>query len=139
MQFYYGEQNILRALDETEFWKRQESEHAGLIPVVVQNLETPYVHRLEQFGLELSTMNAEAVKYITSITRSKGVISREKKFEMLNFVKRCISQSEDFIALMTEMLQSSESIQTNPPAQVLLRHMIRESEYFIGIGQLILG
>ena len=138
MRFYYGEQNVLRALDEAEFWKHQETEHAGLIPIVTPDLEPQYVHRLEQFGVELSSMQAEVVKYIESVTRSKGVVSRALKWEMRDVVKRCIEQSKEFVGLMTEMLQNSHAVQKSQPSQTVIRHMIRESQYFIGIGQLIL-
>jgi len=129
----------LRALDETEFWKHQETEHAGLIPLVTPNLETKYVQRLGQLKTELSTMNAEAAKYITSITRSKGAVSRALRSQMINFVKRCVEQSQGFTMLMTDMLQNSGAVSSNPSSQEVIRHMIRESQYYIGIGQLILS
>jgi hypothetical protein len=31
MQFYYGDRNLLRVLDEIEFWKRQEAGHTVVI------------------------------------------------------------------------------------------------------------
>jgi len=139
MQFYYGEQNILRALDEAEFWKHQESEHAGLIPVVTPNLESEYVKGLEEFGVELKNTNTEAVKYIASITRSKGMLSRELKIQMLNFIKRCIEQSKDFIEFMNNMQKNSQAVRSNQSSQMVIHHMIRESQYFIGIDQLISG
>ncbi|MCL2577913.1 MAG: DUF2935 domain-containing protein [Defluviitaleaceae bacterium] len=139
MQYYYGAQNILRALDEAEFWKHQEAEHAGLIPIVTPYLETQYVQKLEQFGIELSHMNSEAVKYIQSVTRSKGALSRGLKIQMLDFIKQCVEQSQNFIELMSEMLQNSHAVRSNPPSQTVINHMIRESQYFIGIDQLILS
>jgi len=139
MQYYYGEQNILRALDEAEFWKRQEAEHAGLIPIVTPNLEPQYLHRLEQFGREFEQMNGEAVQYITSITRSKGAISRELKMLMINFIRQCVEQSKIFVTFMTEMLENSRAVAANAASQTVINHMIRESQYFIGIEQLIGG
>jgi len=139
MQYYYGTQNILRALDEAEFWKHQEAEHASLIPIVAQGLEPTYVQNLEQFGTALHTMNAEAAKYIQSVNRSKGRVSRELNAQMLTLIKQCVEQSKAFSGLMTDMLQNSQVIRSNQTAQVLLHHMIRESQYFIGIDQLILG
>ena len=139
MQYYYGEQNILRALDEAEFWKRQESEHAGLIPVVTPGLEPEYVQRLEQFGAELNYMLSESVKYVTSVTRSKGKVSHDLKIQMLNFLRQCIDQSTRFVGFMEEMLQASNAVRANQASQTVLNHMIRESQYFVGIDQLILG
>ena len=139
MQYYYGEKNIYRALDEAEFWKHQETEHAGLIPVVTPGLEPQYVQRLNQFETALANMNGEAVKYIASFTRSKGMVSHELRLQMLEFIKQCIQQSQDFVAFMMEMLQDSQAVRASQPSQTVIHHMIRESQYFIGIDQLILG
>ena len=138
MQFYYGEQNILRALDEAEFWKLQESEHAELIPLVTPNLEPEYVTRLHQYRIAFSDMQAEAIKYIASITRSKGMVTRELKMQMMQFIKACIEQSQDFVELIDSLLTSSHAVRNNPSSQEVIRHMIRESKYFVGIAQLIL-
>jgi len=139
MQYYYGEQNLLRALDEAAFWKHQEKEHTGLIPLVTPNLEAQYVHQLEQLGNEIGTTYAETLKYVTSITRSKGRVSRELKMQMANLIRQCIEQSKHFVALMTEMLKNSQAVHASPASQEVIHHMIRESQYFIGIDQLVLG
>ena len=139
MQYYYGEKNIQRALDEAAFWKHQEKEHAGLIPEVTPGLEPQYTQELEQFGVALGHMNAQAVKYIASITRSKGRVPRELRIQMLDFIKQCVEQSQDFTALMTKMLSESQAVHGHQPSQVVINHMIRESQYFIGIDQLILS
>jgi len=139
MRYYYGEKNILRALDEAEFWKTQEADHTDLIPAVTPNLEAQYAQRLHQLGLEIRQNQAEAVKYITSITRSNGMISQELKMQMLNLIKACVEQSKNFVSLMNEMLSHSHAVNSNPTSQSVLHHMIRESQYFIGIDQLILS
>ena len=139
MQYYYGEKNVHRALDEAEFWKHQEKEHAGLIPAVTPGLEPQYVQKLEQFEIELGQANAEAVKYTTSSTRSKGAVPRELRAQMLDFIKQCVEQSQNFSAFMTELLQNSKAVHTNQASQTVIHHMIRESQYFIGINQLMLG
>jgi len=138
MQYYYGSQNILRALDEAEFWKHQEAEHADLIPLVTPHLESEYKQPLEQFATDFRLTHAEAVKYITSINRSKGMINRELKTQMQGLIRRGVMQSQNFINLMTMMLNNSHAIRVNQPSQGLIHHMIRESSYFIGIDQLML-
>ena len=138
MQYYYGAQNILRALDEAQFWKHQEAEHADLIPIVTPDLEPKYVQKLKQFGMELRQMQAETTKYIESINRSKGMVHRKLKMQMLNLVKECVSQSSRFTEFMAELLRDSHAVQASQPSQTVIYHMIRESKYFIGIDQLIL-
>ena len=138
MQFYYGNQNVLRALDEAEFWKHQEAEHTGLIPVVAPELEAEYVKELEQFGLTFNAQQAEAVKFIQSVNRSRGTVDRNLNRQMLDFLHACMTESQAFCDLLQEMLKNSSAIKANAPAQTVLQHMVRESQYFIGIDQLIL-
>jgi hypothetical protein len=58
---------------------------------------------------------------------------------MLNFIHQCVEQSKSFSEFMTEMLQNSHVIRASQSAQALLHHMIRESQYFVGIDQLMLS
>lgn len=139
MRFYYGEQNILRTLDEAEFWKHQETEHAAMVPVVTPGLEHRYIQKLEQFVSELSAMHAEVVKYAESATRSRGMVSRDMRARMFELVKKCIEQSEAFTEFLEEMLQNSNAVRSNQASQTVIHHQIRESKYFIGIDQLILS
>lgn len=138
MQYYYGEKNLYRALDEAEFWKHQEAEHAELILAITPNLEPNYAMALQQFQQELSETYEEAVKYSESVVRSKGVISSPLRMEMLQFIRHCLEQSQRFVALLQELLQKSQAVKANSTVQVVLHHLIRESQYFIGIDQLIL-
>ena len=138
MQYYYGERNLQRAIDEAEFWKHQEHEHAGLIQVVTPGLEPQYVQRLAEFEVELGNTNAEAAKYTASIVCSKGAIPRSLQAQMINFIRHCVEQSQSFTALMTELLQNSQAVHKQQTSQTVIHHMIRESQYFIGIDQLIL-
>ena len=138
MQFYYGAQNILRALDEAEFWKHQEAEHTDLIPIVTPNLEAPYVKALAQFGKEMSKLNEETMKYVESVVRSEGAVSPELKAQMLDLIALCVEQSQKFVNFMEGLLNDSLAVRANPPSVAVIHHMIRESQYFIGIAQLIL-
>ena len=138
MQFYYGAQNILRALDEAEFWKHQEAEHADLIPIVTPNLEAQYAQALAKIGEEMKKLNEEAVKYIESVTRSEGNIDPELKAQMLDLIAVCVDASKKFVDFMEGLLNNSHAVRANPSSMAVIHHMIRESMYFIGIAQLIL-
>ena len=83
-------------------------------------------------------MHAEAVKYTESITRAKGNVNHEQMIQMLNFLKQCIEQSRKFSAFLEELLQNSDAVRANQPSQTVIHHQIRESQYYIGIDQLIL-
>lgn len=139
MQFYYGEQNIFRALDEAEFWKHQESEHTTVIQLVTPDLEQQYRVRLDYFREEFHKAHGELVKYVQSVTRSKGIVSRELKVQMLALIKQCLKQSKEFVEFLEELLQNSDAVRLNQSSQTVIHHIVRESQYFIGIDQLILS
>ena len=73
MQYYYGEQNILRALDEAEFWKHQEAEHTTVIIIAANGLEQQYVHQLNDFKLEFDRLYSMLVRSIESVTISSSI------------------------------------------------------------------
>jgi len=137
MQYYYGDKNILRALDEAEFWKHQEIEHTSVIQLVTPNLEDKYVSGLNGFGLQFSKMHAELVKYIESAVRSRGELSSGLYNEMAMAVKMSIQLSAEFVDYLNTMLGQSRSVQGNASSQTVINHIIRESQYFIGIDQLL--
>lgn len=138
MQFYYGEKNLLRALDEAEFWKHQEAEHTTVIQVATPNLEIIYVEKLKKFEKEFNITYGKLVRYIQSVIRSKGDIDRELKVQILDCIRYSICQSKHFIEFLEMMLGQSKAVQKNIIAQTVINHIVRESQYFIGIEQLIL-
>jgi len=138
MQFYYGDHNILRALDEAEFWKHQEAEHTDLIPIVAPGLERHYMQELAKFREEMNSLNAQAVQLVESATRAGGNVEPELKARMLELVMHCVEQSQKFVEFMEEILRDSAAARGNAVATEVIRHMVRESQYFVGIAQLIL-
>ncbi len=138
MQFYYGEKNLLRALDEAEFWKHQESEHTTVVQLVTPGLEPIYVTRLQQFEQEINSIRAQLVKYIESAVRSKGMLNKVISAQITSLIKKCLVQSNQFVEFLEEMLLRSEAVKASKSSQTVIHHLIRESQYFIGIDQLIL-
>ena len=137
MQFLYGERNLSRVLDEMAFWKRQEAEHTTVIREVASNLEPEFVCRLQQFEQAFQQVEGLVVKYIETIIRSKGDISFAMQQQIMQLVCFAISQSQQFIALLDQIL--SESAAVDFVVAVVINHIRRESEYFIGIVQTILS
>ncbi len=138
MRFLYGDKNILRVLDEMEFWKRQEAEHTVVIRTVMPNLEKEYVDYLKRFEMEFIKTEGEAIKYMETVIRSGGCISPELNDAILCLIEYAIKESECFINLLDDILNNSKSAKDNAVAQTVLKHIRRESEYFIGISQTIL-
>lgn len=138
MQFYYGNQMPLRILDEAEFWKHQEEEHTVVIRELVNNLETEYVNALHEWEKALSETHKHVVRFIETVIRSKDYISNALYQQVLQLVSFCLQQSLEFIKLCEQIKNESAAVSANPTAKVVLDHIIRESEYFVGIAQTIL-
>ena len=135
MQFYYGSQMPLRILDEAEFWKRQEEEHTIVIRELVPNLEQPYVDALQQWQNALSTAHQTVVRFIESVIRSGYALSPMLYRDVMNLVDYCLQQSLQFIHFLRHLKENSAPVKSNPTAVAVVNHIIRESEYFVGIAQ----
>jgi len=138
MQFYYGQQMPLRILDEAEFWKHQEEEHTVVIRELIPNLEQPFVDALHKWEAALSETHQYVVRYIESVVRSASYVPEQLTHSVLQLVEFCLQQSEEFIRLCRQIKMESVPVKDNPIAVSVLNHIIRESEYFIGIGQALL-
>ncbi|MFC3885401.1 DUF2935 domain-containing protein [Bacillus songklensis] len=138
MQFYYGQQMPLRILDEAEFWKHQEEEHTVVIRELVTGLEQEYVDALKEWETILSKTHQKVIRYIESVTRSAYYIPTQLYQQVLKLVSFCLKQSLDFIQLCRQIKTESKAVSNNPTAKVVLDHIIRESEYFVGIAQALL-
>ncbi len=128
----------LRVLDEAEFWKHQEEEHTVVIRELVGNLEQKYVQALKDWEKEFAKTHQRVVRYIETVNRSNGYISQSLYNDIMQLIRYCLRQSEQFINFLRTMMEESVPIRTNPTAKVVLNHIIVESEYFIGVAQTIL-
>jgi hypothetical protein len=138
MQFYYGQQMPLRILDEAEFWKHQEEEHTVVIRELVQDLEPEYQEELKKWEQALNETHQQVVRYIESVIRSGNTISPRLHTDVMQLVAFCLEQSLQFVKLCNIIKNQSRAIQKNPTAKVVMNHIIRESEYFVGIAQTLL-
>lgn len=139
MQFYYGDRNLLRVLDEIEFWKRQEAEHTVVIRQIVDNLEPRYVALLQKWELVFNQTEGVAIKYIEAVKRANFNVSRALEQQIIQFVHYALDQSRNFILLLDELLAQSGAVRSNPVVPVVINHIRRESEYFIGIVEAFLN
>ncbi|WP_338450683.1 DUF2935 domain-containing protein [Niallia oryzisoli] len=138
MRFYYGQQMPLRILDEAEFWKHQEEEHTVVIRALVPNLEEEYVEALEEWEKALGETHKKVLRFIETVTRSGLQISQALQQQVMQLVSFCLQQSLQFIKLCQQIKTESKAVSANPTAKVVIDHIIRESEYFVGIAQALL-
>lgn len=138
MQFYYGQQMPLRVLDEAEFWKMQEAEHTVVIREAFGRLEPEYAEALKQWEQVLTATHQKVTGYIESVIRSPYV-HVWLHHQVVQLVAYCLEESTAFIAFIRTIKENSRVAVDHPVARTILDHIIRESEYFIGIARVILG
>lgn len=138
MQFYYGQQMPLRILDEAEFWKHQEEEHTVVIRELIPNLESEYVNALKEWERVLAETRQQVLQYIQAVVRSGYYVPQALQMQVLQLVPYWLKQSLGFIELCRQIKNQSAAVSNNPTAKVVLDHIIRESEYFVGVSQALL-
>lgn len=138
MQYYYGDKMFLRVLDEAEFWKQQESEHTVVIRNIVPGLEEEYAKQLQNWELAFSQTQANAEKYMEAAIRSGSSVSPQLSRQIMEFINFCIYQSQEFVQFLNLLSSRSVVVRDNPVALIVINHIRRESEYFIGIAMVAL-
>ncbi|NLT95189.1 MAG: DUF2935 domain-containing protein [Clostridia bacterium] len=133
MLYQYGVQTPLRVLDEIELWKRQESEHTVVIRQIAPDLEEQFVEELQNWEQDFAQTEGIAVRYIEAINRSLGIINPLLMQNIRKFVILAVNQSCSFVTFLNRLTAQSEAVRSNDIAVIVINHIRRESEYFIGI------
>lgn len=133
MQYFYGDRMILRALDETEFWKLQEAEHTIVIREIIPDLEDEYVNQLQNYEQIFSQTRVAAVKYMEAALMSGLQPGSQLERQIMQFLNLCVRQSRDFIAFLNMISAQSAAVRDNPVAATVIEHIRRESEYYVEI------
>ncbi|KEO81902.1 DUF2935 domain-containing protein [Tumebacillus flagellatus] len=130
---HYGSKVPLRLLDEVEFWKRQENEHTVVIQTLAPDLEPKYKEALSKWGEAFAQVDGLATRYLEVIVRSGDRISEHNKQCVLHLLDVSLHQSQLFIHFLHVLKNSSNApSMSNPVVRIVLDHIRRESEYFIG-------
>lgn len=138
MKFFYGDKNLLRMLDEADFWKLQESEHTVVIREITPDLEKVYVDKLKEWQEAFSQTRGVVIRYIETVVRAGEAIDQTLEKQIVELIKFCIDQSQQFINFLNMLAAESSAVNSNTIALSVVAHIRRESEYFIGIAQTIL-
>ncbi len=137
MHFQYGELTPLRLLDEALFWKHQEQEHTVVIRELVPSLEKKFEEELKEWEMAFTRTHGQVVQMIKTVVRSGDIVPPAVTDQVMHLINFCIEQSKRFVQQLFEILKLSQAIQEVPTAITVIKHIIRESEYFIGIAQTI--
>ncbi|MDD3840138.1 MAG: DUF2935 domain-containing protein [Clostridia bacterium] len=139
MQFCYGDKNHVRILEESEFWKRQESEHTVVIREIVQGLEEEFVVGLKESQRIFSATEATIIQYIERLNRTNFLITPGIIQEIIHLIEIALRQSQTFVCFLGIIIKESSAVKNNLTAVVVINHIIRESEYYIGIAKAYLS
>lgn len=129
----YGTQMPLRLLEEIRFWKMQEKEHTVVILELIPDLEANYVNLLKEWEPIFEQTEAAATQWIEALLRSPSGLTPNVQAQLERIVDMSIQQSRLWISQLLYMLNHSEAVKRHETAPVVLRHIIRESEYFLGV------
>lgn len=138
MRYNYGEKLPLRIVDEIEFWKMQEAEHTVVIRQLVPQLEAEFVTALANWENALSQTQGLATRYAEALTRYGNRVPHEVRDQIINLSAFSYRQSQGFIHLVNQLVAGSAAVRSMPVAVVVLNHIRRESEYFLGIAHSVL-
>jgi len=104
----------------------------------VPDLEPQFKEALQKWEQAFSQTHALVISYVETLIRTVGALSPAFYQQVLELIHFCLQQSQQFVLFLNQLAEQSKPIKDNPIAIVVLNHIRRESEYFIGISQTIL-
>ncbi|WP_223067022.1 Fe-Mn family superoxide dismutase [Paenibacillus caui] len=135
MLYIYGPYLPLRVLEEIRFWKLQEKEHVDVIKAIVPALEPVYVKLLDEWAKVFGDTEAAADSLLQHALSAPPFIPPNP--ELIKQTERLLAasfrQSQEWIRQLAAILEQSQAVKSVPLAKTVLIHIIRESEYFLGV------
>lgn len=130
----YGPFLPVRILEEIRFWKEQEAEHTEVIQAIIPGLEEGFVKLLNEWK-DVFTSTYEAADQLLQygITSKEAACDPELIRETEKLLDASFRQSAEFIRQLYYILDQSKAAKSVPLAKTVLLHIIRESEYFLGV------
>lgn len=134
MLFVYGPYLPVRILEEIRFWKEQESEHTDVIKAIVPGLEPHFVKLLDEWKqVFASTEEAANLLLKYALASKEAACDPQLTKETERILDTSFRQSKEFIRQLYILLDQSAATKAVPLAKTVLLHIIRESEYFLGV------
>lgn len=130
----YGPFLPVRILEEIRFWKEQEAEHTEVIQAIIPGLEEGFVKLLNEWKDVFSSTREAADKLLQyGVTSKEAACDPELIRETEKLLDASFRQSAEFIRQLYYILDQSAAAKSVPLAKTVLLHIIRESEYFLGV------
>ncbi|TVY10179.1 Fe-Mn family superoxide dismutase [Paenibacillus cremeus] len=129
----YGSLGPHRVLEDIRFWKLQEAEHTSMIQELVPMLEPSYVALLQQWNALFRETAEDAEQWRETIQHSKGPVSPYIGTRVDELVRTAIAQSQEYVKHLQLLTKHSDPLKKHSAAQKNVKHMIRQSEYFLDL------
>ncbi|MCQ6562538.1 DUF2935 domain-containing protein [Paenibacillus mendelii] len=129
----YGSYMPLRLLEEIRFWKTQEKEHTVVIRQIVPNLELPYAAMLQAWEPVFARTEHMADQLITSALPDPNALPPGFQAQTDALLQISAKQSRTFVEQLTALLTVSPAVAGSPIGVTVIKHIIRESEYFLNV------
>jgi Fe-Mn family superoxide dismutase len=123
----------IRIIEEIRFWKTQEMEHTEVIKAIVPNLESPYVNLLNEWAIVFQKSEVSAQQLLDQALLSSSSLSPLLLAETEKLLQDSFLQSQEFVRQLYSIKVASSAVKQVPLANTVLLHIIRESEYFLGV------
>lgn len=134
MLYLYGPYLPVRILEEIRFWKQQESEHTDVIKAIIPGLEPHFVKLLDEWKQVFDATEQAADRLLKyGVTSKEAACDPRLIQETERLLDASFRQSREFIRQLYCILEQSEAVKQVPLAKTVLLHIIRESEYFLGV------
>ncbi|RCX16215.1 Fe-Mn family superoxide dismutase [Fontibacillus phaseoli] len=134
MLFVYGPYLPVRILEEIRFWKEQEAEHTDVIKAIIPTLEPNFVKLLDEWKQVFSSTQEAADRLLQhGVTSEDAACDPQLIKETERILEASFRQSKEFIRQLYFILDQSAAAKSIPLAKTVLLHIIRESEYFLGV------
>ncbi|MCZ8514142.1 DUF2935 domain-containing protein [Paenibacillus filicis] len=129
----YGSLMPLRLLEEIRFWKMQEKEHTVVIRELAPTLEPGYTALMSQWEGVFARTEAAAQQWIEALVRNPAALSPYVYGQINELLRVSMVQSREWIRHLFDIEAQSAPVQSNPIVKTVIEHIIRESEYFLGV------
>ncbi|WP_410770834.1 Fe-Mn family superoxide dismutase [Fontibacillus sp. BL9] len=140
MLFVYGPYLPVRILEEIRFWKEQETEHTDVIKAIIPTLEPNFVKLLDEWKQVFASTQEAADRLLQYGVASKEAACDPQLIkETERILEASVRQSKEFIRQLYFILDQSAAAKSIPLAKTVLLHIIRESEYFLGVLETLNG
>lgn len=121
-----------RIMEEIRFWKMREKENVHMLLQLPTGLEPQYVQLLTAWQDVLHKTETAVHGRIATAIQSQAATPHTHQ-SVKETMKQAVKQSEDLSQHLHELTKRSAALSTHPLMKTIIHHLIRESDYFIGI------